>query len=153
MTQQLLAIAAELEDRHKSLEGTAANLWRSPRENNTVRRHTSIYWTDCRESCRTKSIRDFGSPGTVLNEGVGHSIVKYRMLYKQRFVPVIDCACPICVYATRTHVGKTQVGEEMDLAIGRCHFLTLLTRKFTRFWRTDFSLTTLEHLPSDWTDN
>jgi hypothetical protein len=153
MTHQLLAIAAELEDRHKSLEGTAANLWRSPRDNKTVRRHTSIYWSDCHESCRTKSIRDFGSLGTVLDEGMGLSIVKYRMPYKQMFVPVIDCACPVCICATRTHVGKTQVGGEMDLAIGTCHFLTLLTRKFTRFWRTDFSLTTSEHLPGDWTEN
>lgn len=47
----------------------------------------------------------FGSLGTVLNEGRGLSILKDVMLYKQRFVPVRVCACPICICATQTHVG------------------------------------------------
>jgi len=60
MSQQLLAMAAELEDRHKHLEDTAANLSQRPKQNTTGRRHTSVYWCDSRESCRTKCRRDFG---------------------------------------------------------------------------------------------
>ena len=41
------------------------------------------------------------------------------MLYKQIFVPVTDCAGPICVFVTRTHVAKTQAVEEIDLAFGK----------------------------------
>ena len=63
------------------------------------------------------------SLGTVRDEGRGPSVIKYLLLYKQVFVRVIECAGPICVCATGTHVGKTQVVEEMDLVFGRCHFL------------------------------
>jgi hypothetical protein len=41
----------------------------------------------------------------------------------------------------------------MDFAIGTCTFISLLTSTFTRFWRTDFSLTTSDYLPADWNKN
>jgi len=34
---------------------------------------------------------------TVLNEGSGLSIIKYLVIFKELFVPALDCACPICV--------------------------------------------------------
>jgi hypothetical protein len=80
----------------------------------------------------------------VLNEGSCPSIIKYLMLYKQLFVPMIDCASPICVCATRTHVGKTQVVEEMDLAIGRNQFLCF-NKEIYEDLGNNFSLTTSEH--------
>jgi hypothetical protein len=81
-----------------------------------------------------------------LNEGEGLFIRKcvLHYTYKQIFGSVTDCACPICVCATRTHVGKIQVREERDLAFGIIYILTLVTSKFTGLWGTDFSLTTQE---------
>jgi hypothetical protein len=98
----------------------------SPTENKTVVRHTSVYWCDCRETCRTKGSRD-----GVLNEGKGLSIRKCFIHYKHLFGPVTNCACPICVCSTRTQGGKTQVAEERDLAFGIIYILTLVANKFT----------------------
>jgi hypothetical protein len=42
-------MTAELEDRFKHLEDTAANVPKSPRKKKAVRRQTSVYWCDFRE--------------------------------------------------------------------------------------------------------
>lgn len=78
-----------------------------------------------------KAAETVGRLGTVLNEGKGLSVRKCVIHYKQLFGPVTDCACPICVCATQTHVGKTQVAEERDLAFGIICILTLVASKFT----------------------
>ena len=78
-----------------------------------------------------KAAETVGRLGTVLNEGKGLSIRKCVIHYKQLFGPVTDYACPICVCATRTHVGKTQVAEERNLAFGIIYILTLVASKFT----------------------
>jgi hypothetical protein len=138
-------MAAEIEDRHKPLEHTAENLSKGPERTKDCADRIRYIGLIFVNHVGRKAAETVGWFGTVLNEVEGRSIIKHLMLYKQLFVPVIDCACPICVYATRTHVGKRQVVEEMDLPIGRCRYFALITSKFTRFRVTDFSLTTSEH--------
>jgi hypothetical protein len=116
-------MAAGLEDRRNHLEDSAANVSKSPRKKKQ--------WVDTPQHIGVTLVNHIGwkaeeildSLVTVLNEGRDAPIIKYLMLYKQLFVSVVECAGPICVFATRPYVDKRQVVEEMDLAIGRSHFL------------------------------
>jgi hypothetical protein len=113
----------EQEDRHKPLEDTAANLFKSPRENTVGCRHAHYIGVTLLNHVGQTAAQIFCWLSIVLNEGKGLFIIKDLTLYKQLFVSVTDSACPVCICATRTHVGKTQVVEERDLEFERSNFL------------------------------
>jgi hypothetical protein len=65
MSQQLLAMAAELEDRQQRLQDPAFSQGRktskSPGQNSTLGRHISVYWGDSRESGQKEGSTEGGN--------------------------------------------------------------------------------------------
>jgi hypothetical protein len=82
---------------------------------------------------------------TLLNEGSGLFIRNDFMPYRQSFVPVLDYAGPVSICALRTHACKMQVVEQRNLEFAVSYIVTLVTRKFTRIWSTNFPPNTTEH--------
>jgi hypothetical protein len=113
----------EQEARHKHVEDTAANLFKSPRENTIGCRHAHYIGVTLLNHFGQKAAQIVCWLSIVPNEGKGLSIIIDLTLYNQLFVSVTDCACPVCICATLTHVGKRQVVEERDLAFERSNFL------------------------------
>jgi hypothetical protein len=102
-------MAAELEDRHilwKTLLNTYPRAPERTKECVDTVRYIGVILGD---QVGRKAAEIVGLLDTVLDVGSVLSVVKGLTVYKQLLVPVTDCACPICVCSTRTHVVQTRL--------------------------------------------
>jgi hypothetical protein len=82
---------------------------------------------------------------TLINDGSGLFIRNDFMPYRQLFGPVLDYVGPVWICAMHTLACKMQVVEQRDLKFAVSYIVTMVNRKLTWTWSTNFPPNTKKH--------
>ena len=98
-----------------------------------------LTWSKYVDQVRRKAAQRLGTLGPILNRRSGISIRNGVLLCKQIIRPMMDYACPVWRYATRSHIKKLQVVQFKCLRIATNARDTLVKDKITTIWVPYFS--------------